>query len=157
MRGRCETHCRGIGTADLAACEHVLLERKNLILPMDANITLVQSFGPPVTKSLREPVRLHLVPRRWFPVHRLWPSCIENGLDQQNKMVMGGIGISDPSHLLSYCSFSPPTLHQRYYLVGAYKLCTPSQTVACSEAAGHRLSPTVGLLIPFRRRQPIQA
>lgn len=53
MRGRCETHCRGIGTADLAACEHVLLERKNLILPMDANITLVQSFGPPVTKSLR--------------------------------------------------------------------------------------------------------
>ena len=60
MRGRCETHCRGIGTADLAACEHVLLERKNLILPMDANITLVQSFGPPVTKSLREPVRLHL-------------------------------------------------------------------------------------------------
>lgn len=25
---------------------------------MDANITLVQSFGPPVTKSLREPVRL---------------------------------------------------------------------------------------------------
>ena len=41
MRGRCETHCRGIGTADLAACEHVLPERKNLILPMDANITLL--------------------------------------------------------------------------------------------------------------------